>query len=214
MIIKDISSIRKEYSLKKLDESEVNYNPFIQFGLWFDEILNSAIPEPNAMILSTATLDGKPSSRVVLLKQFNKNGFSFFTNYNSRKGTQIEQNPYGALVFFWPELERQVRIEGKISKASEAESDEYFTTRPAGSKLGAWASPQSQVVPNRKFVESLKVDFQNQFEGKSIPRPANWGGYRLSPTLFEFWQGRPNRLHDRIQYTLKDNLWVIERLAP
>jgi len=214
MIIKDISSIRKEYSLKKLDESEVNYNPFIQFGLWFDEILNSTIPEPNAMILSTATLDGKPSSRVVLLKQFNKNGFSFFTNYNSRKGSQIEQNPYGALVFFWPELERQVRIEGKISKVTEEESDEYFITRPAGSKLGAWASPQSQVVPNRKFVESLKVDLQNQFEGKSIPRPANWGGYRLSPTLLEFWQGRPNRLHDRIQYTLKDNLWVIERLAP
>lgn len=210
----DIASIRKEYTLNKLDESDVNENPFVQFGLWFNEAQNAEVIEPNAMVLATATTDGRPSARVVLLKEFNEFGFSFFTNYQSRKAEQLDKNSFAALVFFWPELERQIRIEGKISRISEQENDEYFNTRPEGSKIGAWVSPQSRVVMGRNFLESIKVIIESQFSGKPISRPANWGGYRLTPHLFEFWQGRPNRLHDRIQYTLEKDKWVIERLAP
>jgi pyridoxamine 5'-phosphate oxidase len=211
---RDIASIRREYALKLLEEKEVNRNPFLQFGLWFDEVFNADIPEPNSMILATTTLNGKPSARVVLLKQFDERGFAFFTNYHSRKASQLEQNPFAAIVFFWPQLERQVRIEGCVVKVSGVESDEYFFSRPEGSKIGAWTSPQSQVIPNRNFLESLKVDYENQFAEKTIDRPENWGGYRLTPSVFEFWQGRPNRLHDRIQYSLIGNEWIIERLAP
>lgn len=214
MIGNDIASIRREYAQKQLDESDVNCSPFVQFGLWLDETIRAEISEPNAMVLATSTLEGKPSARVVLLKQFDDKGFSFFTNYQSRKASQLEQNPSAALVFFWPELERQIRIEGKVSRVSDQKSDEYFNTRPKGSKIGAWASPQSQVIPNRTFLDSLKIDSENQFSGKPINRPANWGGYRLTPNLIEFWQGRPNRLHDRIQYSLIGDEWIIERLAP
>lgn len=211
---KDISSIRNEYSLKQLDEFEIDKNPINQFRLWFDDALDAEVVEPNAMVLATVNNEGKPSARVVLLKGFDEKGFSFFTNYQSKKAIQIEKNYHAAVVFFWPELERQVRIEGLVSKVSELESDDYFNSRPEGSKLGAWVSPQSQVIHGRNFLESLQAVFDSQFNGQAITRPKNWGGYRLSPTLVEFWQGRPNRLHDRIQYTLFKNNWKIERLAP
>ncbi|RPH28765.1 MAG: pyridoxamine 5'-phosphate oxidase [Bacteroidales bacterium] len=214
MDTRDISSIRKDYTLRQLDESEVDESPIVQFGAWFDDALKAEVAEPNAMVLATTTTDGRPSARVVLLKGFDEKGFSFFTNYQSRKAAQLEQNPFAALVFFWPELERQIRIEGLVSKVSEQESDEYFNTRPEGSRLGAWVSPQSQVIHGRNFLESLKVVFDSQFGGKTITRPKNWGGYRLVPTLIEFWQGRPSRLHDRIQYTLVENKWNVVRLAP
>lgn len=206
----NIASIRKDYSQKQLNENDVEKNPFIQFDRWFGETLESKVSEPNAMILATATSDGKPSARVVLLKQFDSKGFSFFTNYQSKKGEQITQNPFGSIVFFWPELERQIRIEGAIKMASEEESETYFQSRPEGSRIGAWISPQSKVIPNRDHLESLL----NSIKESPKNRPPHWGGYILTPTLFEFWQGRPNRLHDRIQYTLKGNSWVIERLAP
>lgn len=214
MSTRNTASIRRDYSLKHLDEQEVDRNPFIQFGLWFDEVLNAEVIEPNAMIIATSTLEGKPSARVVLLKQFDNRGFSFFTNYHSRKALELEQNPNASLVFFWPELERQVRIEGSVSKVSEIESDNYFNSRPEGSKIAALASPQSQVIPNRNHIESLQVYYQNKFSAKPINRPSNWGGYLLNPSLFEFWQGRPNRLHDRIQYSFVNGEWIIERLAP
>lgn len=210
----ELNSLRKEYSLKSLSETEVKPTPFDQFDQWMREAVDVKLPEPNAMTLATSTFEGKPSARVVLLKHYSAEGFSFFTNYESRKAKQLLQNPYAALVFYWPELERQVRIEGKVQKASDAQSDQYFKTRPEGSKIGAWASPQSAVIPNRKYLERLMADFEEEFKGKPIKRPPNWGGYVLVPTLFEFWQGRPNRLHDRIQYTLINNVWKIERLAP
>ncbi len=211
---KDIANIRKEYSLKQLNETDINSNPFVQFDIWLKEAIESRIPEPNAMVLATSSFEGKPSARVLLLKMFDERGFSFFTNYDSRKSRNILQNPFGALVFFWPDLERQIRIEGKISKVSDKESDLYFKTRPEGSKIGAWASPQSQVIPSRKYLENLNADFKEEFSRKPIKRPPNWGGYILVPSLFEFWQGRPDRLHDRIQYTLSNTHWKIERLAP
>lgn len=210
----ELNSLRKEYSLKSLSETEVKPTPFDQFDQWMREAVEAKLPEPNAMTLATSTFEGKPSARVVLLKHYSTDGFSFFTNYESRKAKQILQNPYAAMVFYWPELERQVRIEGKVQKASDAQSDQYFKTRPEGSKIGAWASPQSAVIPNRKYLERLMADFEEEFKGKPIKRPPNWGGYVLIPTLFEFWQGRPNRLHDRIQYSLVNNVWKVERLAP
>lgn len=210
----DIAKLRREYSLKSLNESEVSADPIAQFEFWLNEAIESQLPEPNAMTLATSTFEGKPSARVVLLKQFNTEGFSFFTNYDSRKGKNLLQNPYAAINFYWPELERQVRIEGKVAKVSDSESDKYFRTRPEKSKIGAWASPQSSVIPSRRYLENLMSDFDEEFHKKSIVRPKNWGGYILKPTLFEFWQGRPNRLHDRIQYSFINEKWVIERLAP
>ena len=209
-----LSQIRRDYNLKQLSKSSVSENPINQFGLWMDEALASNCIEPNAMTLATSTFEGKPSARVVLLKDFNNHGFVFFTNYESKKSKQLLQNPYAALVLFWPELQRQVRIEGQVKKTDDAESDSYFRTRPEKSKIGAWASPQSQAIPNRKYLENLKSDFQEEFSGKTISRPPNWGGYILQPNLIEFWQGRPNRFHDRIQYTLVNEQWAIERLAP
>ncbi|MDI3527594.1 MAG: pyridoxamine 5-phosphate oxidase [Tenuifilum sp.] len=214
MDIEALNNLRKEYSLKSLSKKDVADSPFKQFEIWLNESIESQVLEPNAMTLATSTFDGKPSARVVLLKQFNEKGFSFFSNYESRKSKHLLQNPYAALVFFWPELERQVRIEGKVRKATETESDEYFKTRPKGSKIGAWASPQSAVIPNRRYLERLHADFEEEFKGRQIKRPQNWGGYVLEPTLYEFWQGRPNRLHDRIQYVLVNGVWNIERLAP
>lgn len=210
----DIAQLRREYSLKSLNESDVNPDPIKMFDIWLNEAIESEIPEPNAMTLATSTFEGKPSARVVLLKQFDSNGFAFFTNYESRKAKNLLQNPYAALVFFWPELERQIRIEGKVSKASPQESDKYFKIRPEKSKIGAWASPQSKVIPSRKYLEKLMLDFEEEFHGKKINRPDNWGGYILRPSIIEFWQGRPNRLHDRIQFTLVNEKWLIERLAP
>ncbi len=210
----ELNDLRREYSLKSLNESEVKASPFDQFDIWMREAVNSMIPDPNAMTLATSTFEGKPSARIVLLKKYSDKGFAFFTNYESRKAKNIIQNPYGALVFYWPELERQVRVEGKIRRTSDDESDQYFKTRPEGSKIGAWASPQSSVIPNRKYLERLMADFEEELKGRTIKRPPNWGGYILVPNLFEFWQGRPNRLHDRIQYSLINKQWKIERLAP
>jgi pyridoxamine 5'-phosphate oxidase len=214
MKTEDISQIRKDYNQKHLSESDIDTNPLKQFDRWFKQVLKAQCQEPNAMTLATSTFDGKPTARIVLLKDYSNEGFAFFTNYESKKGRQILQNPYGALVFFWPELERQVRIEGIIKKVDDNVSDRYFHSRPEKSKIGAWASPQSQVIPNRKYLDNLKSDFQEEFFGKNIKRPPNWGGYALHPNLYEFWQGRTNRLHDRIQYTFLNDDWIIERLAP
>lgn len=206
--------MRRDFSLKTLDEKDIPLNPMVLFGKWLNEAITSDALEPNAMILATATPDGKPSSRVVLLKKYTDQGFIFFTNYNSKKGIQIEHNKFCALNFVWHELERQIRVEGMIEKISETESDSYFELRPEKSKLGAWASPQSQVIPNREYLDEVMINFQKQFSNKNISRPLNWGGYIVKPYLFEFWQGRSNRLHDRIQYSLEKNIWKIERLAP
>lgn len=212
--MKDISTLRREFTLKSLNETDVKSNPIEFFEQWFDEAIKSELIEPNAMILSTVSAECKPSSRALLLKKISPEGFIFFTNYESKKAEEIAKNKYVALNFVWHELERQVRIEGIAEKISAEESDSYFEIRPAKSKLGAWASPQSKVIPGRKYLEELMQNFEMQFTGAKIKRPNNWGGYIVKPLLVEFWQGRENRLHDRIQYTLRDGKWKIERLAP
>lgn len=212
---KSIAAIRKVYQLKSLLESEVDANPILQFEAWWRNALESEIIEPNAMVLSTATPSGKPSSRVVLLKGMHEEGFVFFSNYDSRKGKEIQENEFVSVLFFWKELERQVRIEGTISKVSTIESDEYFYSRPKESRIGAWSSPQSQVITNREYLQENVKKYNAQFENKNIPRPEHWGGYLVKPYRIEFWQGRPGRLHDRLQYSLTENKWWnIERLAP
>lgn len=210
-----IADIRREYKLQSLNETGVAANPIEQFTRWWEEAINSHIDEVNAMTLATATPDGQPSARIVLLKGYDENGFVFFTNYNSHKGHELAKNPHAALVFFWKELERQVRIEGVVEKIPAAESDAYFQSRPAGSRIGAWASPQSSVIAGREVIEAAYSQFEKQFSSNSIPRPEHWGGYIVKPTLIEFWQGRSSRLHDRILYTLSDSkAWKKERLAP
>jgi pyridoxamine 5'-phosphate oxidase len=209
-----IADIRKEYQLQTLSEKEVTANPIHQFTKWWNDAIQSSIDEVNAFTLATATLQGKPSARIVLLKGYDENGFVFFTNYESEKGNQLAENPHASMVFFWKELQRQIRIEGVIEKVSAKESDDYFLSRPAGSRIGAWASPQSKIIINRSEIERNAEKFQQQYTDGNIPRPPYWGGYRLKPMLIEFWQGRPNRLHDRIQYTLQNNDWKINRLAP
>ncbi|MBC6491744.1 pyridoxamine 5'-phosphate oxidase [Flavihumibacter stibioxidans] len=209
-----IASIRKDYMRHSLNESDVAASPIRQFDTWWAEAVKSEIDEINAMTLATATNDGLPDARIVLLKGYDEHGFVFFTNYHSNKGQQMEENPRACLVFFWKELERQVRITGVIEKVSEAESNEYFHSRPHSSRIGAWASPQSQVIESRSILEHKEKELSQTFEGKEIPRPLHWGGYRLKPFSMEFWQGRPSRLHDRIHYTLEENGWKIERLAP
>jgi pyridoxamine 5'-phosphate oxidase len=209
-----IADIRKDYQLKSLSEQEVDQNPFAQFSVWWNEAVQSDIVEVNAMTLSTVTSKGKPSSRIVLLKGYDEEGFVFFTNYSSDKGRQLMQNHFAALLFFWKELERQVRIEGVVSKVSEEESDAYFNSRPVGSRLGAWASPQSQKISDREVLNNELMKFTEQFDQENIPRPAHWGGYRVKPTRIEFWQGRSNRLHDRILYEQDNDNWQISRLAP
>jgi pyridoxamine 5'-phosphate oxidase len=208
-----IANIRSDYRLNGLHESELDANPLNQFKIWFDEVVQSELSEPNAMLLSTVS-KGRPSGRIVLLKGVEEEGFTFFTNYASKKGEEIESNPQVALTFFWKELERQVRIEGRIEKTSEKESDDYFAIRPRGSQIGAWVSHQSEVVENREFLEEKLKTYEQEFEGVSVPRPPYWGGYRIIPDYMEFWQGRPSRLHDRLAYVLKDGIWVVERLSP
>ncbi|MFT3932649.1 MAG: pyridoxamine 5'-phosphate oxidase [Chitinophagaceae bacterium] len=211
----NIADIRIEYKQKSLQERDVDSNPFKQFEKWWNEATHAAIEEVNAMTLATASADGVPAARIVLLKGFDERGFVFFTNYESYKGLQLLENPRACLVFFWKEMERQVRITGLVEKTSAAESDEYYNSRPAGSRLGAWSSPQSKVIENRQWLENNEKAFAKKFEGATVTRPAFWGGYRVKPVTIEFWQGRPSRLHDRIQYSMQENNnWIIERLAP
>jgi len=210
-----LAGIRKEYKLQSLTEKEINSDPLQQFDKWWKEALDSGIEEANAMTLATASNDGIPSARIVLLKGFDAKGFIFFTNYNSFKGQQLLENPRACLVFFWKELERQVRITGLVTKISDQESDDYFKSRPEGSRIAAWASPQSQVIASRNWLEENQKKVQAKFEHNPIQRPPHWGGYRVMPINIEFWQGRPNRLHDRINYTLQENGdWLVDRLAP
>jgi pyridoxamine 5'-phosphate oxidase len=212
---KTLQYLRIEYSSSPINESAVDANPISFFGKWFDEAMAAEVREPNAMTLATATRDGIPSARIVLLKGADKNGFSFYSNYLSRKGKELAKNPSACLVFFWPELGRQVRIEGKILKLSKEESEAYFATRPFGSQLGAVVSPQSQVIANREVLDVAYTAYEQKFEGKKIPKPAHWGGYILQPIAIEFWQGRESRLHDRVKYALMEKgKWKIERLAP
>jgi pyridoxamine 5'-phosphate oxidase len=197
-----------------LSEQDLSPSPFQQFSLWFEQALSAGICEPNAMTLATSTPDGVPSARIVLLKGFDERGFVFYTNYRSAKGIEMEANPHAALVFYWCELERQVRVAGSVERVSAEESDTYFHSRPAGSRLGAWASAQSSVVPSREFLEAEFQAFEQRFGQADIPRPEHWGGYRVVPHSVEFWQGRPSRLHDRLRYQLKEERWQVERLSP
>lgn len=209
-----IADIRRDYKLQSLLESDVATNPIQQFTKWWQEAINSNIDEVNAMTLATSTIDGKPSARTVLLKDYDEQGFVFFTNYNSHKGKELNENPNAALVFFWKELERQIRIEGRVQKIETTKSDNYFNSRPISSRIGAWSSPQSEVIESREILETNEQNFIEKF-GEVIPRPAHWGGYIIQPNVIEFWQGRSSRLHDRLQYTLMENgVWKMERLAP
>jgi pyridoxamine 5'-phosphate oxidase len=210
-----IADIRKDYSRKVLIESEVDHDPIKQFNVWWQDAIEAKICEVNAMTLATASSDGMPSARTVLLKGFSEEGFIFFTNYNSYKGQQLAENPKACLVFFWKELERQVRITGLVQKASAEESNIYFKSRPKASQAGAIASPQSQVIESREWLDEQYKKISGQFGEKEIQRPIHWGGYVVKPVIIEFWQGRTGRLHDRIQYSLlEDGGWKIERLAP
>lgn len=211
----DIQHIRNEYSKESLSEKDTDKDPIKQFDKWFTEVLKSEQAEPTAMTLATATTDGRPSARIVLMKGFNGDGFSFYTNYLSRKGKEIAKNPLGALIFFWDTLERQVRVEGTIEKLSREESEKYFHSRPKGSQVGAVVSPQSQEIPDRDGLEKKWQEAEAQYADKEVPKPSHWGGYILRPRLIEFWQGRPSRLHDRILYKKVDNKsWKKVRLAP
>jgi pyridoxamine 5'-phosphate oxidase len=210
-----LANMREDYMLKSLDINDVLINPFDQFKIWFDEALNSKIPEPNAMTLATATKDGLPSARIVLLKGIENGGFVFYTNYESRKGQEMGENPNVALVFCWLELQRQIRIEGTVVKTTKKQSEEYFQSRPRESQIGAWSSPQSTTIGSRQIIEDNVNAIKNKFESiEKIPVPKFWGGYIVKPTAIEFWQGRSSRLHDRIRYQKIKRSWKIERLAP
>jgi len=209
----NIADIRQEYMRAGLLEKDAMPDPVGQFAQWFDDAVKSSLPLPNAMTLATATAAGRPSAREVLLKGVDARGFVFYTNYASRKARELSANAHACLLFCWKELERQVRIEGAIEKVSAAESDEYFVTRPLGSRLGAWASPQSEVLPDRKTLEAKLAEVTRRY-GEQPPRPPDWGGYRVLPEAIEFWQGRQDRLHDRLLYTRQGGGWKIERLAP
>jgi len=210
----ELADIRKEYRLKVMDENEIDHNPMRQFEMWLKESFEAKVNEPTAMTLATATPSGIPAARIVLLKAFNQSGFGFFTNYSSRKGEEIQNNQRVALLFHWPELERQVRIEGIASRTSAAVSDEYFNSRPYESRLSAVISDQSKIVPDRDYLEILWSSQQDQSFAQGIKRPSYWGGYMVEPNRIEFWQGRPNRLHDRILFSRNENDWTISRLAP
>jgi pyridoxamine 5'-phosphate oxidase len=211
----NLKELRKEYSLAMLDELHTNTDPILQFKKWFQEAMDAQIIEPYAMTISTVNSAHRPSSRVVLLRDFSEEGFSFYTNYLSRKGQDLALNPFAAMNFFWPELERQVRIEGKIVPLEAFASDAYFASRPRGSQIGAWSSPQSEIIESRKVLEDAVENYIQQFDGKDVERPPHWGGYCLIPDYIEFWQGRESRLHDRIcYYQHSDGSWVRSRLAP
>ncbi len=210
-----LADLRREYTRAGLSEADVNADPIRQFGVWMEQALAAQVPEPNAMTLATVGAGGRPSARIILLKGFDEAGFVFHTNYNSRKGTEIGSNPWAALVFFWPELERQVRIEGEVERLSAALSDAYFQSRPLGSRLSAWASRQSEPVPDRATLERELEETTRKFKGGDVPRPPFWGGLRLRPVAIEFWQGGVNRFHDRLCYRrVAPAGWRIERLSP
>jgi pyridoxamine 5'-phosphate oxidase len=211
-----IADIRREYARARLDETDVSHDPFVEFARWFAQAQEAQVPEPTAMTLATSSADGHPSARVVLLKGFDQRGFVFFTDFRSRKGMELEANPRAALVFWWGELERQVRITGGVALASHEESERYFKTRPLGSRLGAWASHQSRVIPSRATLEGDVKEVEARFPDGQVPLPPHWGGYRVVPDTIEFWQGRESRLHDRIRYVRESGGkgWRIERLSP
>lgn len=212
---KSIADMRQEYSQQRLSEKDVVADPILQFKKWWEHAVAAKLNEPNAMILATASKEAVPSARIVLLKDFSEKGFVFFTNYDSYKGQQLSENPKACLVFFWEELERQVRITGLVFKLPAIESDEYFNSRPEASRIGAWASPQSQVIANRNWLDERFKELSAEMKNGTIQRPPHWGGYLVKPVIIEFWQGRVSRLHDRIQYSLQeDGNWKIERLAP
>jgi pyridoxamine 5'-phosphate oxidase len=209
----DLAQLRKDYELKTLDETQVDRDPLKQFGVWMVEAIHSQVPEPTAMTLATADAKGRPSGRIVLLKGLDAKGFVFFTNYESRKGRELSANPYAALTFLWKELERQVRIEGRIEKVTAEESRAYYETRPLGARIGAWASPQSKVIESRAWLEKRWEELSAQY-GETPTLPPHWGGYRVVAQYVEFWQGRRSRLHDRITYTRQGEQWKVARLAP
>ena len=209
-----ISDLRKEYTLNGLDAADVSPDPLAQFRRWFDAALGANVPEPNAMHLSTVSADGRPDGRIVLLKDVSDDGFVFYTNYTSRKGRELIDNPFAALTFFYAELERQIRVEGRVEQVSTSESDAYFNSRPRGSQIGAWVSQQSSVIENRDVLEEYQAKVEARFADQPVPRPPHWGGFRVVPDTVEFWQGRPSRLHDRIRYRKDGHDWVIERLSP
>jgi pyridoxamine 5'-phosphate oxidase len=209
----DLADMRKSYGRSALLERSAHANPFDQFGQWLDEAVAAQVPEPNAMTLATVGADGRPSTRVVLIKEFDRRGIVWYTNYDSRKGRELAAHPVAALQFHWVALERVVRIEGHVEKVSAAESDTYYAIRPLGSRIGAWASPQSRVIANRKVLEDAVAKARAKYPDNP-PRPPHWGGFRLKPDCWEFWQGRKSRLHDRLRYRLADGDWVRERLAP
>ena len=211
----DIAAIRRNYSRQALSEDSVARDPVDQFKVWLHEAIVAEVQEPTALVLSTVSADCRPSARVVLLKEVAPDGFVFFTNYESRKGQELTQHPFASLTFFWPELERQVRIEGVVAKVAPEVSDTYFHSRPRGSQIGAWASPQSREIHSRQELEEAEQQYNETFASQSlVPRPAHWGGFILRPERIEFWQGRPNRLHDRIQFELSEGSWIRKRLAP
>lgn len=210
----DISELRRDYALASLDRGDVFDDPIAQFRRWFDEALEAQLIEPNAMTLATVGPSGRPSARIVLLKAAEPAGFVFFTNYESRKGAELDASGMAALVFLWKEIERQVRIEGRVHRVSREESEAYFRTRPLGSRLGAWASPQSRVIADRAWLERSFAGAESRFTGVEVPCPPDWGGYRVVPDEVEFWQGRQSRLHDRLRYRRDGERWVIDRLAP
>jgi pyridoxamine 5'-phosphate oxidase len=213
--LKDIEQLRRDYSGEELNESNVERDPLRQFQRWMEGALNAGVLDPHAMTLATVSAEGKPSARIVLLRAISEGEFTFYTNYESRKGGEVAGNPNVALVFFWLELDRQIRVEGQISTVGEAESDRYFASRPRGSQIAAWASKQSGVISGREELERKFREMEARFSGKLVPRPENWGGMKVRANKIEFWQGRPSRLHDRILYTLQsDGSWAISRLAP
>ena len=208
------SDLRREYAMSSLDVADVSPDPLIQFQSWFADAQRAELREPNAMTLATSTPDGRPSARVVLLKTMDQRGFGFFTDYRSRKAGDLDRNPRAALSFAWLELERQVRIEGTVTRMPANEAETYFRTRPLGSRHGAWASIQSSVIPDRESLEQAVQKIEARYPDGDVPLPPHWGGFILAPSVYEFWQGRPNRLHDRVRYRLVDASWVLERLAP
>jgi pyridoxamine 5'-phosphate oxidase len=211
----EIDSMRTEYGFRQLDEKDIGDDPLRFFGKWFEEALHSGCPEPNAMTLATTMEDGRASARTVLLKGFDERGFVFFTHYESRKGRELAATPWACLVFWWPPLERQARIEGCVEKTSPEESDAYFRSRPEGARLVTWVTSQSRPIPDREVLEVRMKDLAEHYRDREIPRPPHWGGYRVIPKIYEFWQGRPNRLHDRLRFRLgEDDCWILERLSP